>query len=98
MTYIHTYFHQSPQVHPEVPQLPPGSLALSSTAVAAAGRRWSAKFAGLRVVGTAGNLELRWMRNPAPPKGWLKPYKSWDLSTGAGFRNHPQYEANIFDT
>jgi len=27
-------------------------------------------------------------RNPAPPKGWLKPYKTWDfahLSTGAGF-------------
>jgi hypothetical protein len=20
----------------------------------------------------------RWLRNPAPPKGWLKPYKSWD--------------------
>ena len=19
-----------------------------------------------------------WLRNPAPPKGWLKPYKSWD--------------------
>ena len=22
-----------------------------------------------------------WLRNPAPPTGWLKPYKSWD--------NHP---------
>jgi len=34
-------------------------------------------------------------RNLAPPKGWLKPYQYWDnhLSTGAGFRNHPQYQA-----
>ena len=33
-------------------------------------------------------------RNPAPPKGRLKLYKSWDkapFSTGAGFRNHPPY-------
>jgi hypothetical protein len=41
-------------------------------------------------------------RNPASPKRWLKPYK-WDkhgytiyLSTGAGFRNHPQYDALEF--
>ena len=31
-------------------------------------------------------------RTPASPKGWLKPYESWDkkTKTGAGFRNHPQ--------
>ena len=32
-----------------------------------------------------------WLRNPAPPNGWLKAYKEWDvyhLSPGAGFRNH----------
>jgi hypothetical protein len=32
-----------------------------------------------------------WVGNPAP-KGWLKPYKQWDvhhLSTGARLRNHP---------
>jgi hypothetical protein len=35
-----------------------------------------------------------WLRNPAPPKGWLKPEQNdgmYHLSTGAGFRNHPQY-------
>ena len=35
----------------------------------------------------------QWLRNPAPPKGWLNLYKSWHvhhLSTGAGFRIHPQ--------
>ena len=35
--------------------------------------------------------------NPAP-KGWFKPYKEWDvyhLSTGAGFRDHPQYHGDI---
>ena len=35
-----------------------------------------------------------WLRNPAPPKGFLKAYKWWDvyhLSTSAGFRNHQQF-------
>ena len=35
-----------------------------------------------------------WLRNPAPPNGWLKPKQNHGinrLSTNAGFRNHPQY-------
>ena len=37
-----------------------------------------------------------WLQNLAPPKGWWKHVETlqWEvfhLSTGAGFRNHPQY-------
>ena len=41
---------------------------------------------------TAGSSQHQWMgqRNPASPKGWLKPYKSWDRpSFNWWFRNHP---------
>ena len=45
-----------------------------------------------------------WLRNPAPPKGWLKAYKQWDkpsinwcrISSTVGFDSHGCHKTLVF--
>ena len=50
---------------------------------------------------TTYETSILWMgqRNPAPPKGWLKAYKKWDVDHQlviTGFRNGPPCESPVF--
>ena len=52
---------------------------------------WSSLLGGGEEEGGEGRREYGgWLRNPAPAKGWLKPYKSCFFhELVSGFRNHP---------